>query len=255
MQMKFLKEVVSIVVGKNAEGIVDLLFNKSNVSEFLIAKKLDLTVNQTRNILYKLSDSGLVTSTRKKDKKKGWYTYFWSIDNIKSLSYYENIIQKKISDLRSQIKSRESKLYYFCPKCHVEYNEENALLHNFTCNECGSVFELKDNTKELKELSKQLTALEKEVSLVREEIQKEQSKIDGKRGRERVKEEKEKALKRKAARAKSSKLRNAIKGKIKGVKSKKVKKAGKPKNKKKIPKKKAKSSQKPKSKKNKSKKR
>jgi len=67
---KFLKEVVVITVGKQAEPIADLLNAKKHVNEFIIAKKLGLTINQTRNILYKISNSGLVSFIRKKDKKK-----------------------------------------------------------------------------------------------------------------------------------------------------------------------------------------
>ena len=84
---KFLKDVVSIIVGKYAEPIVDLLNSKKHVNEFIIAKKLDITINQTKNILYKLSDHGLVSSIRKKDKKKGWYTYFWKIEIIKAQAF------------------------------------------------------------------------------------------------------------------------------------------------------------------------
>ena len=74
MLKKFLKEVIVIVVGKQAEEIADLLDSSKHVNEFSIAKKLDITINQTRNILYKIADKGLVSSIRKKDKKKGWYT-------------------------------------------------------------------------------------------------------------------------------------------------------------------------------------
>mgnify|MGYP001579745958 FL=1 len=72
MLKKFLMDVVIIVVGKQSEDLVDILDNKKHINEFIIAKKLNLTINQTRNLLYKLSDYGLVSSIRKKDKKKGW---------------------------------------------------------------------------------------------------------------------------------------------------------------------------------------
>ena len=72
----FLKEIIDYSAGKLAENITIILSTKKYVNEFLIAKKIGLTINQTRNILYKLSDSGLVSSIRKKDKKKGWFTYF-----------------------------------------------------------------------------------------------------------------------------------------------------------------------------------
>jgi transcription factor E len=79
MQTKLLSEVVNEIAGKQASDILNLLIGKKDVNEFLIAKKLKLTINQVRNILYKLSNFNLVTFTRKKDKKKGWYTYFWGI--------------------------------------------------------------------------------------------------------------------------------------------------------------------------------
>ena len=71
-----LKEVVSITVGKQAEPLIDLLHGKKHINEFIIAKSLGVTINQARNMLYKLADYGLVSSIRKKDKRKGWYTYF-----------------------------------------------------------------------------------------------------------------------------------------------------------------------------------
>ena len=66
----FLKEVILYVAGKPAESIADVLSTKTYINEFLIAKKIGLVINQTRNILYKLSDSGLVSSIRKKIRKR-----------------------------------------------------------------------------------------------------------------------------------------------------------------------------------------
>ena len=57
MQIKFLKDIVASVAGQPASKIVDLLYGKKNVNEFLISKKLGLTINQTRNVLYKLAAS------------------------------------------------------------------------------------------------------------------------------------------------------------------------------------------------------
>ena len=138
--MKFLKEVVGIVVGKNAEGIVDLLFNKNNVSEFLIAKKLDLTVNQTRNILYKLSDSGLVTSTRKKDKKKGWYIYYWTFDEKQAKNLYVFLKRKRLDELKILIDNgKKEESFYVCKTDFIKFDLDEALENNFICPECGKV--------------------------------------------------------------------------------------------------------------------
>jgi len=109
MLQKLLKEIVSSVGGKQGEELIDLLDGKKYINEFLIAKKLDITINQARNILYKLADLRLVSSIRKKDKRKGWYTYFWKIEILRSLSFLREEISKKIEQLEYHIKSRETK--------------------------------------------------------------------------------------------------------------------------------------------------
>ena len=220
MLNKFLREVVGIIVGKQAEEIADLLHTKKYVNEFLLAKKLDITINQTRNILYKISDYGLVSSIRKKDKKKGWYTYFWKIEVLKSLEFLGNILKKKINQINSQIKSRETKEFYVCEKCNIEFNEENALLHNFTCNECGEVFTMKDNTKLLRELKRNLDKLNKELGLVNEEVEKEKEKIEKIRIRENKKKDKEKKAIAAAKRKKTAKKKKVVKKKT-SIKDKK----------------------------------
>ena len=201
MIKKFLKEAVTLATGKQSEKIVDLLDVNKHVNEFLIAKKLDLTINQTRNILYRISDYGLVSSIRKKDKRKGWYTYFWKIEPIKALEFLKKDIVKRMDQFENQIKSRELKRFYFCGRCHIELAEENALLHEFTCSECGDILSLKDNTKVLREMKKNLDRLRKDLSFISEEIDKESEKIGKKKEKER------KLIKRKTKKKDSKKTK------------------------------------------------
>jgi transcription factor E len=234
MLKDFLKEVLVILVGKQAEEIVDLLDGDKYINEFLIAKKINLTINQTRNILYKISDSGLVSSIRKKDKKKGWYTYFWKIEILKSLEFLREIILKSLAQLKNQIKSRETKRFYFCERCNVEFTEENAMLRDFTCNECGEVFSVKSNEKVLKEFKKNEEKLEKKLDLVNEEIKKEKEKIEKIKQRETKKQEQEKLKKKQEMKKEAEKLKKKLpkkeatsKKKSKKVNIKKVKKSSK----------------------------
>lgn len=225
MLKKFLKDVVILTVGKNAEDIVDLLNSKRHVNEFSIAKKLDITINQARNILYKLSDYGLVSFIRKKDKRKGWYTYFWKFEIFKCLEFLKSFLIKKIEQLRNQINSREKKQFYFCKRCDIEFNDENALLRDFTCNECGDILSLKNNSKVLKDLNRNLEKFEKELELVDIEIKKENEILEKRRLFLLKKEKKEKKLKRMDSKKKRI-LNNAKKdkGKTKTVATKSKKK-------------------------------
>ncbi|HPD81808.1 MAG TPA: hypothetical protein PK357_01775 [Candidatus Pacearchaeota archaeon] len=239
MLKDFLKEILVILVGKQSEEIVDLLDGDKYINEFVIAKKINLTINQTRNILYKVSDFGLVSSIRKKDKKKGWYTYFWKIEVLKALEFLKEVTVKNLNQLKNQIKSRETKRFYVCERCNVEFTEENAMLRDFTCNECGEVFSVKSNEKLLKEFKKNEEKLENKIKLIEEEIKKEKDKLDKVRQKEIKKQQQEKLKKKQEMKeAKENIKKKTAKKEVKKKKETKKKNIKKPKNLKKISKKK-----------------
>jgi transcription initiation factor TFIIE subunit alpha len=244
MLEKLLKEIMVLIAGKQAEEIVDLLDGKKYVNEFMIAKKLNLTINQTRNILYKISDHGLVSFTRKKDKRKGWYTYFWKIEILKCLEFLKANLIKKMDQINHQIKSRETKEFYVCDRCHIEFTEENALLYNFICPECGNLLSRKDNTGAIKDYNKDLDRLKRELALVEEELAKEREKLEKSKVRATKKEEKLKKKTRDIATKERKRIREAAKKEaIKNTK-KELKKKSKTKKSKSSKKKKVKASKK-----------
>ncbi len=171
MQVKLLKEIVISIGGPGAVGLVDLLHGKKNVNEFFIAKKLNLNINQTRNILYKLTDAGLVSFVRKKDRKNGgWYTYYWTLDIGKSLENLRNIFLQEIKKLEEQLHARQHQRFYYCSNCDLEMDEEHALLQNFTCPECGEVLGLRDGGTFVNALKPQIEKRQEQLLLVGGEI-------------------------------------------------------------------------------------
>ena len=212
-----LKEVIAITAGKQAEPITELLCKKAHVNEFIIAKKLDLTINQTRNILYKISNFGLVSSIRKKDKKKGWYTYFWKFEILKCFEFFKDLVVKSIGEINVQIQDRQKNLFYICKRCNIEVGEEDALLMEFGCNECGDVFAVKDNFKIIKELEKNLIKLQEKLKIVDIEIDKEKIILDKEIQKEFKKIQVEKDIKRALAtlkRRKEAKKKAVVKKKV-----------------------------------------
>ncbi|VVB78347.1 Transcription factor E [uncultured archaeon] len=181
MQVKFLKSLVETLVNKQAVPIIDLLIGKKHVNEFLIAKKLKLTINQTRNILYKLSDYGLVSFIRKKDKRKGWYIYFWTLNIYQSLNLLEQNLEKELEQLESQLKNRKEKRYYLCKTCSIEVAEETALINDFVCPECEQVYELSQNQDTITDLEKNIAKLKKEMEFVISERKIEGEKLEKKK--------------------------------------------------------------------------
>lgn len=168
MQINLLKSLVEEMAGSSL--IVDILFDKKDVNEFLIAKKMNLTINQVRNILYKLSAEGLVSFTRKKDKKKGWYIYFWTLNTEKCLLRIERELVKKMEEFKQLLRDRETKRYYTCKGCNIELTEEKALEHDFSCEECAEVYTLVDNTNALRDIKGKITKKENELKDIRTEL-------------------------------------------------------------------------------------
>lgn len=210
MQINLLEKVVGDVTGKSASGIVKSLYGKKNVNEFLIAKRLQLTINQTRNILYKLSDAGLVSFSRKKDKRKGWYTYFWTLDIEKCLIFLKDSIDKMMAQYQGQLKSREDKRFYICKTCGIEVNEENALLNDFACKECGVVYELHKDEKVVSDIKSKVNKFNKDLEIINTELGIIRVDNEKKKVRRDIKEKKEKDLERQKARKKRQKEKDKL---------------------------------------------
>lgn len=228
MQIKLLQSLVEELASADSGKIVDILFDKKDVNEFLIAKKMDMTINQIRNILYKLSAEGLVSFIRKKDKRKGWYIYYWTLKTENCLEKLESSLLKKIAELNFLLKSRETKRFYICSSCHIEVSEETALEHGFTCEECAEVYELVNNSKSIKETKAKITRTQRDLNLIQKELESVREKQIKKRARAERKEKKkikaEKKSKRKVKKKAKKKPKKKIKKAKKKIKPKKTKK-------------------------------
>lgn len=207
MQINSLKKVVEYIAGKESLKLVDLLYGKKDINEFLIAKKLSLTINQTRNILYKLSNAGILDSIRKKDKRKGWYIYFWTFNYARSLEVLHDSLQAEIMALEKDLESKKSKRYYKCKICGREVTEEEALLTEFSCLECGEVYALADNAHYILEIEKNKEKLIKELVSIAKELAEEREKNDKKRIKSDAKKTSKKKREAKKAREDKKKLK------------------------------------------------
>ena len=96
----------------------------------------------------------------------------------------------------------------------MEFNEENALLNNFTCPECGEVLQLRDGSPLILEAEKKIERLEEQKVFVDKEleiVEKQQNILRSRRATVAAK-------KAKADRAAKKALRDKQKGKVAKVK-------------------------------------
>ncbi|MBS3150125.1 hypothetical protein J4455_05580 [Candidatus Woesearchaeota archaeon] len=156
-----LKELLVEIESEEAFPIIKFIINKRNVSEFKISDKLLISINQVRNLIYKLNNYNLVTYIRKKDKKKGWFIYYWTFHVKEALSSLDNMKSSKIEGIKKKLKEESDTLFFSCPDKCTRVDFETALENNFKCIECGKVLKEESNVKEIGALSKELKGLEK----------------------------------------------------------------------------------------------
>ncbi|MCK4650288.1 hypothetical protein KAT36_03580 [Candidatus Pacearchaeota archaeon] len=222
MQVKLLHDLVEEMAGEGTGKIVDILFKKKDVNEFLIAKKMELTINQIRNILYKLSADNLVSFIRKKDKQKGWYIYYWTLNTEKCLMKLEDSLKAKIRSFEETLNDRETKRFYVCKSCDIEVGEEKALENGFSCEECADIYELSDNSRPIREAKTCITRTKRNLSLIEKELEEVRKKKATARKRAANKLAKEEKAKKELMKKARAAARKKVVGKV--VKKKVVKK-------------------------------
>jgi transcription initiation factor TFIIE subunit alpha len=158
------RSVVTELVGAHALAIIDFLQDKEKTSEFIVAEALDLEINETRNILYKLLEHNIVTFLRKKDKIKGWYICYWDFNPHMIPHLKHKLLVAKRDKLLDRLKAEDSGQYYICKHACSRMTFESAIEQNFKCNECGQIMQEQDNSRTKEFLRERIAELEKQVT-------------------------------------------------------------------------------------------
>lgn len=153
---ELLAELVKRVAGNDTLKLFEVLSKRKNVSEFKIAEKLEISVNQVRNMIYRLQEHNLVSFTRKKDKVKGWYIYYWTFERPKAVELIVDMKTKETKEIKNELENIEDVRCYLCKYCRTKLGEEEALELQFLCEGCGEILEEQDANKRRKELTKRL---------------------------------------------------------------------------------------------------
>jgi len=161
------EKAIGALIGSEILPVIRELKNKKNVSEFKLAEKLKLEINDIRNLIYKLDSYGLVSSIRKKDKKKGWYIYYWTFDEAKAFNIVIMIKQRMLNKLKEELKYEEKKVFFVCPNKCTRIDIETAMENQYVCQECGSLMVQEDTAKRIKNIAKKIKNLENELLRLR----------------------------------------------------------------------------------------
>ncbi len=212
---KLIDDLILEIAGKEVVPLVNLIKNKSNVSEFKLAGKLKLSVNQVRNMLYRLNNYNLVDFTRKKDKTKGWYIYFWTFNMKLARELALSMKHNKVNILRKRLDKESNELFFICPSGCVRFDSVNVMEYQFKCPECGKMLVKEDTKKNVDRIQKEIISIENELKELKEFEDKLQKYQERKLEREREKEKERKLRKKK----REENLKQKVKQKKKQIKN------------------------------------
>ena len=165
---KKVEEIIIGILGPDGLPLLKQLYLKDNISEFELATKVKRDIKVIRKMLYFLYNHNLVSFTRKKDKIKKWYIYYWtlSLDNIK----FNYLKRKKdlLNRLTQRLEEEKRELFFTCPNHCVRLNFDQSMDFEFHCPECGQLVLQDSSEDKVQQLKKQVETITAELKELNE---------------------------------------------------------------------------------------
>jgi transcription initiation factor TFIIE subunit alpha len=154
------------VVGEPAVTVAEYLFKKKDISEFEISKALKIEVNMARSILYRLFNHNLVSYIRRKDKVKGWYISYWTLNPKGFVELDLKLRKQQLENLKERLEREQNNPngFFLCKNACIRLDFDQASEYNFRCPECGELLHPVDNAKTVENLRVRIKELEAELA-------------------------------------------------------------------------------------------
>lgn len=159
-------DLILKIGGEEALKIFEFLVNIcKEIDEFTLTDKVNMQINFVRSMLYKLYEKKLVSFSRERDKKKGWFIYSWQA-HPERLKYL--LLQAK----EDEIASLEKRLHasqdtFFCPKCDTSVDYVKAMELMFLCETCGHKLEGVSSAEVKDKINKHIENIKKEIEEIK----------------------------------------------------------------------------------------
>ncbi len=163
LTQKKIEEILATIVGEEGLPLIRELLARDNVSEFDLATKTKKDIKVVRRMLYQLYNYNLVGFTRKKDKDKGWYIYYWTLltENIR-FNYFKSK-REQLEKLQQRLEGETKELFFVCPSRCVRLNFDQSIGFDFRCPECGELASQDNSEPRIKELKRRIQELVAEL--------------------------------------------------------------------------------------------
>lgn len=160
-------EFITSVAGKEGIDIYKFLVQQpGEIDEFTLADSVKLQINFARSLLYKLYEHKLVSFSRERDKKKGWFIYSWQSHPVKLKQILVQNKQNEIQKLEKQITAGEAE--FVCSGCGKTFDYATSMETMFFCSVCGGKLDAVNSFEMQSKIKNQIETIKKE----KEELEK-----------------------------------------------------------------------------------
>lgn len=140
-------KVAGLIGGPDYILVAKFLCKAENSTDEEIAELTELKINVVRKSLYDLFGRSLITGTRVRDLKRGWFVYRWKAQHDQVEPFVERQKSKATLRLKQRLDYESVNEFYHCgnPTC-LKYTFDSAFQVGFKCQLCNLTLNSYDNT-------------------------------------------------------------------------------------------------------------
>ncbi len=125
----------------------------------------ELRLNTVRKVLYKLYDHGLVSCTRVRDEKTGWFIFYWRLQPDQLDAFIRSRKKRALDKLKQRLDYERSHTFFVCKTDgDIRVTFEEGMETSFKCGKCGNQLESSENADIVTVLESKIQKLEAELS-------------------------------------------------------------------------------------------
>jgi len=159
-------DLVLKIGGEEALKIFEFLVNiGKEIDEFTLTDKVNMQINFVRSMLYKLYEKKLVSFSRERDKKKGWFIYSWQAHPERLKYLLLQAKEDEIAHLEKRLHASQDT--FFCPKCDTSVDYVKAMELMFLCETCGHKLEGVSSAEVKDKINKHIENIKKEIEEIK----------------------------------------------------------------------------------------
>ena len=158
-------KIANLFGGEEAVTVVKSLKKLNEGTDEIISNDCAIRLNTVRKVLYKLYDHGLVSCTRVRDEKTGWFIFYWRLQPDQLDAFIRSRKKRALDKLKQRLDFERDHTFFVCKTdVEVRVTFEEAMESSFKCGKCGNQLDSSENADMVSILESKIEKLEAELS-------------------------------------------------------------------------------------------